>query len=294
MKNALRRIRGESQKNIVKLLDQLSGKYSAWEVWQDFITMSAISIANTLGGPYAQEREKTYRERIKKYTEKEQLVFPQMFAEMVAELDSNPDQDFLGDLFMSLGMGNEWKGQFFTPYSVCKAMAGITYRNDLKEKVEQKGWVSVSDPACGAGALLIAFANKCRANHINYQTSVLFVAQDLDFLAGMMCYIQLSLLGCAGYVCIDDSIARPSTSYDDQGLLPVEGSRIWYTPMYHSDVWQWRRAACQMDLMIRSNKKVRPLMIAQVEAVPALEPIPPEAPATPPFTEGKAGQLTFF
>lgn len=154
MKNALRRIRGESQKNIVKLLDQLSGKYSAWEVWQDFITMSAISIANTLGGPYAQEREKTYRERIKKYTEKEQLVFPQMFAEMVAELDSNPDQDFLGDLFMSLGMGNEWKGQFFTPYSVCKAMAGITYRNDLKEKVEQKGWVSVSDPACGAGALL--------------------------------------------------------------------------------------------------------------------------------------------
>lgn len=88
MKNALRRIRGESQKNIVKLLDQLSGKYSAWEVWQDFITMSAISIANTLGGPYAQEREKTYRERIKKYTEKEQLVFPQMFAEMVAELDS--------------------------------------------------------------------------------------------------------------------------------------------------------------------------------------------------------------
>ena len=46
------RLRGESQKNIVKLLDSLSGRYSRWEIWQDFIIMSAISIANALGGPH--------------------------------------------------------------------------------------------------------------------------------------------------------------------------------------------------------------------------------------------------
>ena len=29
------RLRGECQKNIVKLLDGLCGRYSRWEVWQD-------------------------------------------------------------------------------------------------------------------------------------------------------------------------------------------------------------------------------------------------------------------
>ena len=29
---------------------------------------------------------------------------------------------------------------------------------------------------------------------------MLFVAQDIDLTVGLMCYIQLSFLGCAGYV----------------------------------------------------------------------------------------------
>ena len=38
-----------------------------------------------------------------------------MLAEVVADLEHNPDQDFLGELFMALDLGNEWAGQFFTP-----------------------------------------------------------------------------------------------------------------------------------------------------------------------------------
>ena len=29
-------------------------------------------------------------------------------------MEQNPDQDMLGELFMALGLANEWKGQFFT------------------------------------------------------------------------------------------------------------------------------------------------------------------------------------
>ena len=46
MGNALRHVRGESQKNIVRFIEGLSGKYSRWDIWQDFIIMSAIAIAN--------------------------------------------------------------------------------------------------------------------------------------------------------------------------------------------------------------------------------------------------------
>lgn len=248
------RLRDQSQKSVVKLIDSLCGRYSRWEVWQDFIIMSAISISNVVDGSHRDSREKQYLDRAAKYSEKELETFAQMLAEVTNAMEQNPDQDFLGELFMALDLGNEWKGQFFTPYDVCRLMASMTYNNDLKQKIAQKGWVSVSDPACGAGALLIAFANDCRrpGHEINYQTSVLFVAQDVDLLAGCMCYIQLSLMGCPGYVVIDDTLSRPSTSIDARGLIPHDGPNIWYTPMYFRTEWHWRRIWAMANLMIRT------------------------------------------
>ena len=69
MGNALRHVRGESQKNIVRFIEGLSGKYSRWDIWQDFIIMSAIAIANTMGGPQAKAREEMYRSRAEKYSD---------------------------------------------------------------------------------------------------------------------------------------------------------------------------------------------------------------------------------
>lgn len=287
MGKAIRRVRGEAQKTIVKLMGELTGRYSGWEIWQDFIIMSAISIANTVGGPYKDAREKEYHARAGKYSAQEMEIFSQMLYEVVADLERCPDQDFLGELFMALDLGNEWKGQFFTPYDVCRMMAAMSFGDDFKAKADRHGWVSVNDPACGAGALLIAFANECRrpGHDLNYQTSVLFVAQDIDFLAGCMCYIQLSLLGCSGYVVIADSIANPSTSYDARGLLPVDGPQVWYTPMYFRDVWHYRRIGAQMNLLFRG-------MAGQAqEETPVTAPPPEQA---HPLAETKTGQLTLF
>ena len=246
--------KGERQKTIIKLLNSLEGRYSRWDIWQDFIVLSAVSIANAFGGPYREQREAMYLERSKKYSTSELEVLAQMLAEVVDEMEQNPDQDMLGELFMALGLANEWKGQFFTPYDICRAMAAMNLGEDLKSQIEEKGWVSVSDPACGAGALLLAFANECKRNHINYQTSVFFVAQDIDFLAGCMCYIQMSLLGCPGYVVIDDSILHPAQSYDEDGLIPKNSPNVWLTPMYFRDVWHsflimfaWSVWSCMID-----------------------------------------------
>ena len=76
---------------------------------------------------------------------------------------------------------------------------------------------------------------------MDYQRNVLFVAQDIDFVTGCMCYIQLSLLGCAGYVVVGDTIVNPSTALDERGLIPVDGENVWYTPMYFEDTWHLRR-----------------------------------------------------
>ena len=145
--------------------------------------------------------------------------------------------------------------------------------------------MSVADPACGAGALLIAFANLCRRKNICYHDKVLFVAQDIDLTVGLMCYIQLSFLGCAGYVVIGNTITEPSTAYDHRGLLPAgPQSRIWYTPFFSTDIWYLRRQWAQIELLMKP-------VCHQPEQS---EPEPLKDDATPPLCETKTGQLTFF
>ena len=259
MGNAYRRVRGECQRNFAKLIEGLTYRHSMWTVWQDFIIMAATSISNAVDPSHFERREKMYLECAGKYTEKELAVFPQLLTEVIAELDRNPKQDFLGELFMALELGNEWKGQFFTPYDVCRAMSAITFAEDTKERIQRQGWIGVSDPACGAGALLVAFANECHERHINYQTDVLFVAQDIDFIAGCMCYIQLSLLGCPGYVVIADSLLHPSTSYDKRGLIPCEDDKdVWYTPFFFRPEWQMRRLISSVELQFASVINAEP------------------------------------
>lgn len=136
-------------------------------------------------------------------------------------------------------------------------MSEITY--DVPALLDGKGFIAVNDPACGAGALLLSFANICKRKGINYQEKVLFVAQDIDYTVGLMCYIQLSLMGCAGYVVIGDTLINPCTAYDKKGLLPAgDPERIWFTPLFSDGIWYGRRLAAQMDLLISGSSRKSP------------------------------------
>ena len=141
----------------------------------------------------------------------------------------------------------------------------------------------------------MAFANECRRPgvDINYQTSVLFVAQDIDMVAGLMCYIQLSLLGCPGYVAIANTLTNPCTSIDGRGLIPRHGEHIWYTPFYFREEWHWRRIAAQMDMLINSGRSLEQATSDRKQATETSEPPKPE-PATPEPQADKFGQLTLF
>lgn len=232
------------QKEIYKCFQRLSERYGMWGIWSDFITLSACSLCVS----DREKREREYAEIVEKYKPDDIERFSQMLASTVEALEHNPDQDFLGDLFMRFDLSDTWKGQFFTPYYVCKAMSAMTI-GDLATQLKTQSWISVNDPACGAGALLIAFAQECLRQKVNYQQSVLFVAQDIDRIAALMCFIQLSLLGCPGYVVVGDAILRPAVGPSE--LLPIkqDGQEIWYTPMIYTDIWQCRMAAERMKCL---------------------------------------------
>lgn len=294
-RNVPRQLRDERQKEFIRIFDQACRRHNRWTVWADFVVMAAVSISNTVDKSNAKGREETYMSLASKYDKQELECICRMFAEVVSGIDENPDQDFLGEMFMALDLGNDHNGQFFTPYNVCKMMAKMTYGKDLEEKMERRGWVSVNDPACGAGALLVAFANECKLQNMNYQTSVLFVAQDIDYIVGCMCYIQLSLLGCPGYVVIDNSLTRPCAGVDGNPLIPIPGENIWYTPMYFRDVWHYRRLWWTVDRMICSGPRQAESSDGG-ETEPGEEPPAEQSPEPAPqaLSETPAGQLTLF
>ena len=156
-------------------------------------------------------REKLYLDTIKRYNKTEQQVFPILFAETVLELERNPDQDFLGKMFMQLELGNHWKGQFSHRTIFCHLMAQLNL-DEQKENLERKGWISVCDCCCGAGAMLIAFANACRQEGINYQQDVLFVAQDIDPTAAYMVISSFPFAGMSRYAKIGNALSEPADS----------------------------------------------------------------------------------
>lgn len=290
--------RTNRQRELETLYNNLCHRYSRYEVWQDMVVMIACAIANAADKRYFDERETMYMRVVQKYDKQELDVFPEFFAHIVLGMEENPDCDFLGKLYMNLELGNKYVGQFFTPYSVCRLMAEISIDPDLTEKhIKEHGYISINDCACGAGAMLVAAANVLRKRGINYQQQALFIAQDIDYTVGLMCYIQLSLLGCAGYVHIGNTLTDPMTG----PVLYGDGKdTTWYTPMYFSERWSTLRTIDNAKRLFSAVATALPEAAAPTTSanMPAIETsgkavseAPSEAPPEPEAVE--AFQPTF-
>lgn len=237
------------EKEFLDTFKQLTYTHRPWDVWRDFIIMYACAISNAVDKTHFDDREKRYLSIVKKYTNTEQKLFPDLCAYISLALEDNPEQDFLGKIFMALNLGNASNGQFFTPYSVCQLMADVV-TDDVEERIEWQGYISINDSCCGEGAIIIAAANSIRKklenrkHPLNFQNHVLVVAQDVDEIVGLMCYIQVSLLGLAGYVKIGNSLTDPISGSDSH-------ENYWYTPLYFADTWVMRRTIKKLDELCR-------------------------------------------
>ena len=222
-----------TKEKLTKKIREINPALDTWEIWEALMSVFSCSIANAVetDKKIYDKREKEFKRAMSKLNNAEAIA--ETFILLNMAIMENPCTDILGELYMSLKLGNHWKGQFFTPQNVAEMMAKICMGKEAAlEAVKENDCVSVEDPCCGSGVMLLAGAKNLAEYDVNYQRKALFVGQDIDRIVVQMCYIQLALNECIGYVCVADSLKNPII-YDENGVLQAQpGQEFWFTPRY--------------------------------------------------------------
>lgn len=185
--------------------------------------------------------------------------------------------DFLGDIYGECQFTNERAGQFFTPYHLSKAMARMILGN-ARDVVQEKGMITISDPACGAGGMVVAAASELYEQNIDPRSSAQFEAIDIDRDCFNMTYIQLAALDLQAVVRHGNTLS-----------MEIWESRPTPQLRYFE---QWLQQRRQEDKPLAMLAALRELIAAPLDT--AEDTAPEQEPAVNPATELElpAEQLT--
>ena len=204
---------------IISLINDMSKYYSPHQVFSDWMEMYAISIANActlLNSKLKQNREQKYIEIVKKYKEVEQNRFPELCGMLVLALEQDM-VDVLGNVYMGLESGSKHTGQFFTPNHISRLTARL-----MPLVTDTDGIIKFTEPTCGSGGMIIAYAKSLSEQGVNYQKKLEVIAQDIDYRCVHMCYIQLSLLGIKATVIRQNTLTLEEVPEDSMFLTPAK------------------------------------------------------------------------
>jgi len=234
-------------KEFNKLLQSVDVSKNKLTLYSDFLTLAICSISQ----PFyrSEEIEEKYLSTAKGYNNDQINSFAKMFALVVEALEEYP-HDFLGNCFQSNEFGSDYKGQFFTPYHICQLMAKIQFVG-VKEIIQEKGFITVSEPCVGAGGMIISSREILIQEGCNPSTDMFVEAIDIDEICFKMAYIQFSLLG------IPARVIRGNT-------LSMQFYETLYTPLYFINGWHYklnRKEKAENTPLITANPviKIQPI-----------------------------------
>ena len=131
--------------------------------------MFAIAIKNAVH--YEQRYEDLYLKIEQKYSREEMEIIFQLINELISLLLKRETlRDVLGEIYQQIGANSNRIGQVFTPRHIAHAMAQMILNT---EQLNKKEYISIYDPTCGAGVMLVEAANVLNENNIDYKKKVL-------------------------------------------------------------------------------------------------------------------------
>ena len=225
----------EHRKQFIKAFESLAHHRERHDVLADFLTMAVCAIRKTTlpPGQAADAVEAEYMAVVKRNAPDDVRKMPQLLG-ITALAIQDGGCDFLGQVVGDLELLNEHMGQFFTPYDVSRMIAEITLA-DAGELIREKGFITVAEPACGAGGMIIAAADVIARQGFDISRQLYVDATDISPMCFKMTYLQASLRG------IPATIRRGNTlslEMSDQAHTPA------FLPFYmeHRDAFDaWQR-----------------------------------------------------
>lgn len=199
--------------DISREIQGMSGTYTPYVIFTDWCRMFAISIANACEleqGDLWKAREAIYYDTAKKYSP-EQLDKIAELCNMLIELYGEEGPcDALGEIYMAAECANKSTGQFFTPFQVSVMTARL-------QDYPLTGKIKLSEPSCGSGGMILAAARCINERGGNAQRQLKVRAQDLDWNAIYMTYIQLSL-NAIDAICIQGDTLENEAFAEERAL----------------------------------------------------------------------------
>ena len=217
----------DEYKEIVKIMKTCADTKNLYEVFTDFIKLMAYDISSVVDLSAKDERVKKYQDIAKKYTAEQLNSCAEIMALVTSALERKRE-DVFGRLYMELSFGDKLKAQEFTPTGISNLMARLSFDEESVQKALKKdGFVTIEDSSCGGGSTLIQAIEVLKDMGVNPNGQILVFANDLDFNAVAMCYVQLSLLGVPAVI-------------KHQDTLTLETYSTWFTPFFVLDGWDSR------------------------------------------------------
>lgn len=176
------------------IFTHLSIKHSWDKVWIDFLRSCILGFG---AQPEWQEEMKA------KYSKEERLKLGELVIIWIREMDKQVTDDgqwfdFFGEFWETEILGN-WErskgGIFFTPVHLVDMMTMINGGDENTGK-----GLTVNDPTCGSGRMLISYHAKAPGN--------IMVAQDINYTCCLMTVCNFLIHGVTGEVIHMDTLAQ--------------------------------------------------------------------------------------
>ena len=220
-----------SKSTFAETLQTIGIRFGLSKVFDDFLTM-AIAVCSYNSATGVAHYEEEYLATIAPYKHSElRHEFPNalvyLIEEMETRLKDHLGNDVLGEFFEQ-HISNGRNGQFFTPFPICMMMAASLYDG---KQADAPTMLSILDPTCGSGRMLLAAQRVCGSQHQYYGI-------DIDRVCVKMAALNMFLHGmwgsevmCANALVPDDFVISYRMSFLPLGIFKIEQkekSRLWH------------------------------------------------------------------
>ncbi len=200
----------------IKLLNFLKHKYTPEKVFQDFVSLFAISLSNKVY--FNKKNSERYKEIYNSYEQEEQYIFYALSSELIKLFKSEDEPyDILGEIYKRITNNDCLKNMYNKNIQEQgKSLQGVMKLN----KKSNNG--KLVDVNCGSGAKILAYASTLNIFKLNYKIDLEVTAIDTDIINVFMTYIQLYFYEISAVVILVDERSNE------------EMMRL-YTPLYENE-----------------------------------------------------------